>query len=175
MRRHFLVPLAIAVLCLLVIVPWIAHAAGGAGGFDGVVSSIEDQYHVHATRIPCLGFASFVARVATRGGVGGVHVAEFEHFDKAADGEELNRMVQEKLGSGWARMIRETSRHGHEQTLIFARAEGKRMSLFILDLDGDEMDAVQVSVDPERLKQTIDKYDHRDRNMDSDHDGHESD
>ena len=138
MTRHLLVPLGVAALLLLVIVPWIAHAAGGAGGFDGVVSSIEDQYHVHATRIPCMGFASFVAGTATRGGVGGVHVAEFEHFDKPADGEELNRMVEDKLGSGWARMIRETSRHGHEQTLIFAHSEGKHMALFILDLDGKD-------------------------------------
>lgn len=177
MTRHLLVPLGVAALLLLVIVPWIAHAAGGAGGFDGVVSSIEDQYHVHATRIPCMGFASFVAGTATRGGVGGVHVAEFEHFDKPADGEELNRMVEDKLGSGWARMIRETSRHGHEQTLIFAHSEGKHMALFILDLDGNEMDAVQVSVDPDRLKQTIDRYDHRDRDRDrdNDRDQHESD
>ena len=177
MTRHLLIPLGVATLCLLVIVPWIAHAAGGAGGFDGVVSSIEDQYHVHATRIPCMGFASFVARVATRGGVGGVRVAEFEHFDKPADGEDLNRIVQEKLGSGWSRMIRETSRHGHEQTFIFARSEGRLMALFILDLDGNEMDAVQVSVDPDRLKQTIAPYDHhdRDRDRDSDRDQHESD
>ena len=175
MTRHLLIPLGVAALCVLVIVPWIAHAAGGAGGFDGVVSSIEDQYHVHATRIPCMGFASFIAGAATFGGVGGIHVAEFEHFDKPADGEDLNRMVQEKLGSGWSRMIRETSRHGHEQTLIFARSQGKHMALFILDLDGSEMDAVQVSVDPDRLKGTIDRYNHHDRDSDRDRDEHESD
>jgi hypothetical protein len=28
------------------------------------------------------------------------------------DGDELNRMVEEKLGAGWERIIRETSRHG---------------------------------------------------------------
>jgi hypothetical protein len=160
---RFLIPLGCAALLLLIIVPWIAHAAGaGGGGFDGVVSSIEHQYHVRATRIPCMGFASLVAGAVTRGGVAGVHVAEFEHFDKAADGEELNRMVEEKLGQGWQRIIRDTSRHGDEQTLIFARSEGKRMALFILDLDGSEMDVVQVSVDPDNLSKTINKYDHRD-------------
>jgi hypothetical protein len=162
MKRQFFVPLGCAALCLLIVVPWIAHAAGG-GGFDGVVSTIEHQYHVRATRIPCMGLASLIAGAATHGGVAGVHVAEFEHFDKTADGEELNRMVEEKLGQGWQRIVRDTSRHGDEQTLIFARSEGKRMALFILDLDGNEMDVVQVSVDPDNLSKTINKYDHRDR------------
>lgn len=174
MTRHFFIPLGCALVCLLVIVPWIAHAAGGGGGFDGVVTSIERDYHVHATRIPCMGLASLVAAAATRGGVAGVHIAEFEHFDKTADGEELNRMVEEKLGQGWQRIIRDTSRHGDEQTLIFARSEGKRMALFILDLDGKEMDVVQVSVDPDNLNKTINKYDRHDR--DGDHDSnHDSD
>ena len=174
MRRQFFVPLGCAALCLLVVIPWIAHAAGAGGGFDGVVSSIEHKYHVRATRIPCMGLASLIAGAATHGGVAGVHVADFEHFDKAADGEELNRMVEEKLGQGWKRMIRSTSRHGDEQTLIFAHPEGRRMGLFILDLDGSEMDVVQISVDPDNLNKTIAKYDHSDRGRDQSGD-HESD
>ena len=160
MNRHFWIPLACAALCVVVIVPWVAMAAGGEGGFDGVVNSIESRYHAHATRIPFMGLASLVAGTATHGGVDGVHVAEFEHFSAPVDGEELNRMVKEKLGQGWERMIRDTSRHGGEQTLIFAHPEGKRMGLFILDLDGRELDVVQVSVDPDRLNETVGKYGH---------------
>jgi hypothetical protein len=136
------------------------------------VSSIESRYHAHATRIPLLGLASVVAWKATHGGVCGVHVAEFENFPTQAngvqvDGDELNQMVEEKLGQGWERIVRETShgaagRGGGEQTLIFARPEGSRMGLFVLDLDGNEMDVVQVSVDPDHLNQTIGKYDHHD-------------
>jgi len=163
MTRHFFIPLACALLLVAVVVPWVAHAAGAESGFDGVVSAIEQRYHVHATRIPFMALASFVAAGATRGGVGGVRVAEFDHFDKAADGDELNRMVEEKLGQGWQRMIRETSRHGKEQTLIFAHPDRRRMGLFILDLDGNELDVVQVSVDPGHLNQTIGKYEHRGR------------
>ena len=162
MNRHFWIPLGCAALCIAVIVPWVALAAGGEGGFDGVVNSIESRYHAHATRIPFLGLASLVAGMATHGGVAGVHVAEFEHFSAPVDGEELNRMVKEKLGQGWEPMIRETSRKRGEQTLIFAHPEGRRMGLFVLDLDGYEMDVVQVSVDPDRLNDTIGKYEHRD-------------
>jgi len=154
MRRHFLIPLVCSLLLVVIVVPWIAHAAGG-GGIDCVVSAIEREYHVRATRIPFMALASFIAGRATHGGVAGVRVAEFEHFDKAADGEELNRMVAEKLGEGWQRMIRETSRHGNEQALIFARPEGRRMGLFILDLNGNEMGVVEVSVDPDHLNETI--------------------
>jgi hypothetical protein len=141
---------------------WVVRAAGGGGGFDGVVNSIESRYHEHAMRIPLMGLASVVAGAATNGGVGGVRVAEFEHFSAPVDGEELNRMVEERLGQGWERMIRETSRHGGEQTLIFSHPDGKRMGLFIVDLDGAELNVVQVSVDADRLNETIIKYKHHD-------------
>lgn len=156
MRRWLWIPICFVAL----LVPVVVLAGGGDGGFDGVVSSIESRYHVRATRIPFHGLVSLIARGATHGGVAGVQVAEFEHFSGPVDGEELNRMVEEKLGAGWERMIRETSRKGHEQTLIFSRPEGRRMGLFILDMDGHELDVVQVSVDPDHLNKTIGKYDH---------------
>jgi hypothetical protein len=168
MKRHFFIPLACALACVAIVVPWIARASVAEDGFDGVVGAIEHRYHVHATRIPFMFLASFVSRKATNGGVAGLRIAEFEHFDKEADGDELNGMVEQKLGAGWERMIRSTSRHGDEQTLIFAHRDGPRMGLFILDLDGHEMDVVQVSVDPDHLNETIGKYDHRER------DSHES-
>jgi hypothetical protein len=171
MNRHFWIPVGCAALCVAVIVPWVALAAGGEGGFDGVVNSIESRYHAHATRIPFLGLASLVAGTATHGGVAGVQVAEFEHFSAPVDGSELDRMVREKLGQGWEPMVRETSRHGGEQSLIFAHPEGKRMGLFVLDLNGHELDVVQVSVDPDRLNETIGKYKHHD----GDRDGNNSD
>ncbi len=168
--HRFFIPLSCALLIVAIVVPWMAHAAGGEGGFDGVVDSIAHEYHVHATRIPFMGLASLVAGAATHGGVGRVRVAEFEHFSAAVDGEDLNRMVEEKLGQGWERMIRETSRRGNEQTLIFDRPEGGRMGLFIVDLDGTEMDVVEVSVDPNRLQETIGQYRHRDHGDDDTND-----
>jgi hypothetical protein len=156
MRKLFLIPICFFALA----VPVVVLANGVASGFDGVVSSIEARYHVHAERVPFLGLVSFVARASTHDGVRGMHVAEIEDFHANVDGEELNKLVQEKLGAGWERIIRETSRTGGSQTLIFMRPEGSRMGMFVLDLDGHEMDVVQMSVDPEHLSESIGKYEH---------------
>ena len=147
-------------LCTVALAVPVVVLAGGAGGFDGVVDSLESRYHAHAMRIPFLGLISLFSRKATHGGVGNLHVADFENFTAEVDGSELQHIVQEKLGAGWEQMIRETSRHGGEQTLIFMRPEGERMGLFIVDKESNEMDVVQVSVDPNQLDEQIGHYSH---------------
>ena len=59
-----------------------------------------------------------------------------------------------------------------EQTLIFMHPEGNRMGLFVVDLDGNELDVVQVSVDPDHLNQSIGQYSHHheDDDHNNDHD-----
>jgi len=150
------------------LVPVAVLASGGEGGFNGVVRSLEVKYHAHATRIPFLGLVSFIAHRATESGVSNVHVAEFEDFQEAVDGQELNRMIEEKLGPEWERVIRETSRGGGEQTLIFMHPEGKRMGLFVLDADGRDLDVVQVSVDAEHLSEKLNQYQHHARHNEGD-------
>jgi hypothetical protein len=174
MRRLWMIPICFAALA----VPVVVLAGGGASGFEGVVSSLETRYQVHANRIPFLGIISLISRKATHDGVSGIHVAEFENFHGDVDGEELNSMVERKLGPGWERVIRETSRNGGGQTLIFMHPEGDRMGLFVLDLDGHEMDVVQVSVDPDHLGENLSHYEHHHDHRDSDdgdHDRNESD
>jgi len=156
MRRLWIIPMLVVAL----LVPVAVMAGGGVGGFNGVVHSIEGRYHVHATRIPFVGLISLIAGKATHGGVSAIHVAVIESFQEPIDGEELNQMVEEKLGAGWERIIRDTSRNGNEQTLIFAHPEGDRMGLFVVDKDGNEMDVVQVSVDPKHLDDDIGHYRH---------------
>jgi len=151
---------------IALLLPVAVLASGGEGGFDGVVRSIELKYNVHATRIPFLGLISFVSRKAAHEGVSNLHLAEFEGFDAAIDGNELNRMVEEKLGAGWERMIRETRHSGREQTLIFIHPEGKRMGMLVLDANGRDLDVVQVSVDPDHLSESMKKYDHHQRDGD---------
>ena len=153
---------AIPIAALVLLVPTaVLLAATGEGGFDGVVDSIESQYHVQATRIPMMGLVSLIAGAATHDGVRSLHVAEFERFDANVDGQELKQMVDRKLGSGWELMVRETSRKGGEQTLIYCHPEGKHMGLFIIDREHNELNVVQVSVDPDHLNESIGKWDHQ--------------
>ncbi len=157
MRRFLWIPICFFALA----VPVVVLAAGGSGSFDGVVCSIENRYRAHATRIPFLGLVSLIARKSTHEGVGGIHVAEFDSFPADIDGAELDQIVEDKLGSDWQRVIRETSkRAGGEQTLIFMRPEGDRMGLFIVDKEQTELNVVQVSVDPRNLDENIGQYTH---------------
>jgi hypothetical protein len=156
MKPLWLIPV---VFCVA-LVPVVVVLASGEDAFDSVVSSLESAYHVHATRVPLMGLVSLISHTATRGGVNGMHVAEIDGFTQPIDGEKLNTMVAQKLGPGWSRMIRETSRSGKEQTLIFVHPEGSRMGMFIVDKDGNEMDIVQLSVDPDHLNESIGKYEH---------------
>ncbi|HWG19867.1 MAG TPA: hypothetical protein VG225_04990 [Terracidiphilus sp.] len=150
---------AFVFVCFLaLLVPVAVLAGGGQGGFDGLVRSIETRYHVHADRVPFLGLISLASRHATNGGVSNLHVAEFDDFSASINGEELNAMVEQKLGAEWQRVIRETSHNGRSQTLIFMHPEGSRMGLFVLDADGHELDVVQLSVDPAHLNESIDHY-----------------
>ncbi len=64
-------------------------------------------------------------------------------------------------------MIRETSQKGDSQTLIFMRPEGSRMGLFVLDADGREMNIVQVSVDPDHLVESVNRYEHHHHDVDT--------
>jgi hypothetical protein len=113
----------IPICAVALLIPVVVLAGGGQGGFDGVVNTLETRYHAHATRIPFLGLISLISRKATHEGVAGLHVAEFDNFSADVDGNELNQIVEEKLGSGWERIIRETNHHGGEQTLIFIHPE----------------------------------------------------
>jgi hypothetical protein len=161
MRSNTWFALLIPVGLAAVMTPAILLAAGGGGGgFDAIVHGIESRYHARATRVPFMGLVSGIAGIATHGGVRGLHVAEIEHLEGPVDGAELNSLVQERVGKGWQRMIRETSRDGDQQSLIYVKPEGSRMGLLVVDLDGHEMNVVQVSVDPDHLDDDMGQFRH---------------
>lgn len=158
MKRIILLTLGFVVAGLAV--AKVVTAAQGNTGFDATVRAIEIRYHAHATRIPLMGFASAIARISTKGGVGGVNVVTFENFKGPVDGAEFNALVEEKLGRSWKRIIRETHPQSTEQSLIYARPEGNRMGLVVIDLDSNELDLVTFSVDPKHLQDEISKHTH---------------
>ena len=159
-----------------VMTPAIVLAASGGGlsqgqGFDAVVRGIESRYHAHPTHIPLLGLVSGIAAISTKGAVHNLHIANFENFssDSPVDGDELLNLVEQRAGSGWERMIRETSRSGNDQTLIYVRPEGKHIGMMVIDLDGKELDVVQISMSPDQLLKQIEEHDHHHLHFDTSH------
>lgn len=134
----------IPILYTALLCPGMAFAARADLGFNGVVSSIEGQYHVRATHVPMMGFVNFMAFTCSGGGVRGMKVVEFDNF--SADADALHRMVQEKLGEGWSPVVREHDRKQNEETFIFMHPDGKRLSLLVLDLEKNELDMVKLSI-----------------------------
>ena len=167
MRRLLWIPFVLVAL----VVP-VTVLAGSGEGFNGVIGSIENHYSTRATRIPLMGLISLFARAGSHGQVANLHVAEFDHFTEPLDRDDLNRIVQQKLGAGWQRIIVETSRQGQktEQSFIFMHDEHPRIGLFILDHDGHELDVVQLSIDPSQLGQTLHQYTHHHHASDTDSD-----
>jgi hypothetical protein len=160
MRSNASFGLMVPVSLAAVMTPMIMLAAGGSGtGFDAVVHGIESHYGVRATRIPFMGLISGIAGISTHGGVRGLHVAEIAHLEGPVDGAEFNSLVEERVGKGWQRMIRETSKDG-DQTLIYVKPEGERMGLLIVDRDSHEINVVQVSVDPAHLDDDMGQFRH---------------
>ncbi len=134
---------------------FLLAAGGNEEGFDAVVHGIESRYHAHATRIPFLGLISGLAGIATHGGVHNLHLVEFDDVHGAekepVNGEELNALVQAHVGQGWQRIVRETSRDGDEQSLIYVHPEGSRLGMLVVDLAGHELNLVQISINPDQL------------------------
>jgi len=181
-----LVPVAIAVIMTPAILLAASGRIGRRQGFDAIVSTIELRYHAHATKIPFMGLVSGIAGIATHGGVRGLHVAEFEHFraDDAGefDGTEFNDLVERHVGPEWQRMIRETSheRDGQrdEQTLIYVRPDGKNVAMLVVDLDKNDLNVVQLSMNPDQLMDQVNQHRHHhepDAETKGDPDDHDSD
>jgi hypothetical protein len=110
---------------------------------------------------------SGIAGIATHGGVRNLHVAEIEDVEGPVDGEELRQIIEKKAGAGWQRIIRETSREGGEQNLIYVRPEGDHLGMLIVDFENREMNVVQLSMNGDQLAKQIDEHrHHHDANSD---------
>lgn len=166
MKRILL--LTLGIVFLFVGLSAVVLASQGGNEFDKMVGAIEHRYHQHGAHIPFMGVVSAIARVGSKGSVGYVNVVTFEDFKGQVDGAELTALVEQQLGSSWKRMIRETHPGGSDQTLIYARPEGKRMGLVVIDLDGKELDLVTVSVDPKHLQEQLAQHTHNSHADESD-------
>lgn len=136
-------------IVLLALAPALGCASGQS--FDGVVSAVEHRYAVHAQRVPLMGLVSICAWGASRGGVKGMHVAEFDNLTLDKE-DDLSRLLREKLGDGWQPFVIDRQANG-EQDVIYVQPHGDFMRMFIADYSGKELDLVRLDLNGERLQQ----------------------
>lgn len=139
---------ALLALALIALAPGIGCASGH--DFDRVVATIEQHYDVHAQRVPAMGFVSFCAWAASRGGVKGMHIAEFDHL-ALAKSDDLSRLMREKLSDRWQPLVTERDANG-QQDVIYVQPHGNSMRMFIADYNGNELDLVRLELNGERLQ-----------------------
>jgi hypothetical protein len=139
---------ALAAITLLAVMPAIGCASGR--DFDNVVSTIEQHYAVHAQRVPMMGFVSLCSFAASRGGVKGMRIAEFENLTLGKS-DDLSRLMRDKLGDRWQPFVTEREAGG-QQDVIYVQPHGDFMRMFIADYDGNELSLVRLDLNGKRLQ-----------------------
>jgi hypothetical protein len=137
--------------------------------FDGLVRSIADRYNIHAKSVPMMWLVNICARSATKGGVHGMKVVEFEDVPKWDDRERagLGDLVRERLSKRWSPMVREHEANG-EDSFVYVQgdADGKHTRMIVVDVDGGEasraLDMVSLTLNPEQLAKWVKEQDAKD-------------
>ena len=141
---------AIGTCCLAAILPVpLLHADRD---FNDAVASVESAYHVHREHIPLIGLGSFCARVATRGAIKGIRIAEFDDGTKLPAGADLAALLKESLGSQWSLTVETHSSKG-EQDAIYSHPHGHRMTLLIASYEAGELSIVRADMDAGHFRQ----------------------
>lgn len=142
-------------LCVLIIVLCSsATAFAGEPEFHGLVRSIETTYGVHHMHIPLLGVALFFARPA---GAHGLRLALFEGFKSPMDSDDVRRVIEGSLGTGWYPFVRVRSKGetDGETTLIYASPNGQSMRMMIVNLEPSEAQIIEVNVRDRDIKKWL--------------------
>ncbi len=133
--------------------------------FGAVVGSLEHGYHLHRKYVPWIGMASFGAHLATGGAVKGIKIAEFEETSLSSPKTgavlvDLPEVVKEALGASWSLIVASRSRtegEEREQTAIFVRPHGARMTLLVASFDREEMSVVRLDMNGPQFARWLEK------------------
>ena len=128
--------------------------------FHQLQAAVETRWHGQEERIPMQWLISGAAGMYTHGGVSRLRLAQMHGLPEEIDGGELEAMAAREMDSGWTRIVRETSRTGRDQSLIYVKPEGKRLAMMVVSFDHGEMDMVEMAIHPEELSQQMHHWEH---------------
>ncbi len=140
-----------AVLLALALAPLAKPARAAGDGFHAVVSQIESRFRIRGTHVPLMGFASFFGSVLTRGGVKGMQVTEFDDVGPSLTPDALRRALREGLGPPWHLFVEGREIASGDTTYVYSRVTDGTMRLLVADLDGGELDLVEMRLNGRRL------------------------
>jgi hypothetical protein len=128
--------------------------------FGNIVRYIESEYHVHRNYPFLMGLAGLAARTWPGTGVKDVKIALFEnqHLLQTASDRDLDELVQTAGNSGWQPLIKSFSRHSGDHSYIYAKPEGKYLTLLVVNVEPSEAEVVEVKIDPKELEQFINEH-----------------
>jgi hypothetical protein len=146
--------LLVALGVALLIAQGVHASETNTDSFDGLVKSLSTHYAVRPKSVPMMWMVSLCARGMTHGGVRGMRVVQLDSSHEMQDRAGFEETVSSKLGEDWSRAIRQWEASGDE-SLIYMRAEDKRMELIIVSLNHKELDLVRMSMNPEQFAKWI--------------------
>ena len=144
-----------------------AHVAARGDGFNDVVKTIEQFYHVKHQSIPLLARAGMkAARTAAqiKGGeyrrlaeAGSVRVAFFEDQDFNSRGQiaSFKASMRTTLEADWSALIQTLAPKDEEQTYIYIRDAGTKFHVLVVTIERREATVIQATVAPEVLAQLM--------------------
>jgi hypothetical protein len=142
--------LLVALGVALMIAQGVHASERNTDSFDALVKSLSARYAVQPKSVPMMWMVSLCARGFTHGGVRGMRVVQLDSSDAMQDHAGFEEMVGAKLGEDWSRTVRQWEASG-EESLIYMRAEDKRMDLIVVSLNHGELDLVRMTMNPEQL------------------------
>jgi hypothetical protein len=126
-----------------------AGVAFGGNGFGGIVNSLQNEYGVQETKIPFMGLANALVKVARPYGVSGFRFAIFEDLDLHPEERDgFLTVIRRGAGRKWTPMIEISSNRSGERTVIFVRKTGGKMNMVLAAYNSGEATVMQMKVDP---------------------------
>jgi hypothetical protein len=146
-------------ICAMFLVT-LLPAACGASEMDRVVHNLEADLGVHRTHIPMLGAAMFVGKVATGFQMPGVKLAIFEDERLGElSPQEIEQSLLKALGPQWTAFVKSTSKYGEEQNWIYVCEDGKKLQMFIANVESNELALIQLKVSEKQMRRWINDTD----------------
>lgn len=118
-----------------------------------LAQAVDARYHVHGKALPLMWLVSGLARTFSGNGVSNMRLVTYEDIAEAgADHPAFAELVRARLNDGWSLMVRDhVNTPAGEDNTIWVQPHGKRVRLLVVNLEGRELNLIQMELSPEAL------------------------